>query len=188
MLYIYETHFMLYILRNTLYAFIWSTLHALYMKHTIHFKHKNNVEGTWQCFMPYIYETHVLQCWVGAWQWWARGQIGGGWLVGMPMTKMPKSRDSHNAMGAAHNNSRNVKPHQAGFEASWEKNLIVGAFWRISQVFNLTYFVSILDAVQNGTLHWQISINIDHFRKGRSQAGPKDPMQAKRAANQKSDF
>ena len=78
---------------------------------------------------PYIALNFTPKCWMEAGgQCWTWEQIGGGWLVGMPMTKMPKSRDSHNATRRSHNamwtrdNSRNMMRSklQASSQAPWE--------------------------------------------------------------------
>ena len=78
---------------------------------------------------PYIALNFTPKCWIEAGgQCWTWEQIGGGWLVGMPMTKMPKSRDSHNATRRSHNamwardNSRNMMRSklQATSQAPWE--------------------------------------------------------------------
>ena len=77
---------------------------------------------------PYIALNFTPKCWIEAGgQCWTWEQIGGGWL-GMPMTKMPKSRDSHNATRRSHNamwtrdNSRNMMRSklQASSQAPWE--------------------------------------------------------------------
>ena len=109
------------------------SLFSLYFPKAQHILRSKRSMPCVKCF-KYVHEISFAlnftpKYWIEAGgQCWSWEQIGGGWLVGMPMTKMPKSRDSHNATRRSHNamwtrdNSRNMMRSklQATSQAPWE--------------------------------------------------------------------